>query len=61
MTYSVIHNNKKVVLTTSASAEMTFPSVVRDLFMFAPSYDRKNNISVKYLVKKSYINKELGL
>lgn len=32
---------QKAILTTSASAEMTFPNVVRDLFMFAPSWNRK--------------------
>lgn len=32
---------QKAIHTTSAKAEMTFPSVVRDLFMFAPSWNRK--------------------
>jgi len=29
--------NLSILLTTSARAEITFPSVVRDLLMFAPS------------------------
>lgn len=29
-----------IIHTTSARAEMTLPSVVRDLLMFAPSCDR---------------------
>lgn len=37
----IIKSNKP--LTTSASAEMTLPRVVKDLFIFAPSYNTQGN------------------
>lgn len=32
--------HEDAIHTTSARAEMTFPSVVRDLLIFAPSWDK---------------------
>lgn len=42
--FSSIHKNENQVLTTSANADMTFPNVVRDLLMFAPSWKNNNHI-----------------
>lgn len=45
-------NSRHVILTTSARAEMTFPSVVRDLLMFAPSCSQQNVLVVTQVQSK---------
>lgn len=51
----VIETNIKT-LTTSAKAEITFPNVVRDLLMFAPSCNHRQKIYNSIVIKVIPIN-----